>query len=102
MSKASGFLAIGIGLCIPPDLTRKKCESAAYGTKKKIIETIHAMHKKHLPLYAPYVMDNHIGILSRAASIRFLGQDPGCRRFNDETTHKKALQRQAKFTQCAE
>ena len=34
-NKGSGFSANGIRLCMPPDLTPKKCESAAYGTKKK-------------------------------------------------------------------
>src|SRR5262249_19027267 len=34
-SKAFGFSAIGIRLCMPPDLTQKKRESTAYGTKRK-------------------------------------------------------------------
>src|SRR5262249_22803910 len=38
--------------------------------KKKIIEKIRAMHKKQLPLYAKYVMDNH-GKLFQAALRQF-------------------------------
>jgi hypothetical protein len=34
--------------------------------EEKIIETIRAMHKKHLPLYAAYVMDNHGKLFSAA------------------------------------
>jgi hypothetical protein len=34
--------------------------------EKKIIETIRTMHKKHLPLYAAYVMDNHGKLFSAA------------------------------------
>ena len=38
--------------------------------EEKIIETIRAMHKKHIPLYAAYVMDNH-GKLFKAALRQF-------------------------------
>jgi hypothetical protein len=38
--------------------------------EEKIIETIRAMHKKHIPLYATYVMDNH-GKLFKAALRQF-------------------------------
>jgi hypothetical protein len=34
--------------------------------KEKIIETIRTMHKKHLPLYVAYVMDNHGKLFSAA------------------------------------
>ena len=34
--------------------------------EEKIIDTIRAMHKKHLPLYAAYVMDNHAKLFSAA------------------------------------
>jgi hypothetical protein len=38
--------------------------------EEKIIEKIHAMYKKHLPLSAAYVMDNH-GKLFKAALRQF-------------------------------
>ena len=34
--------------------------------EEKIIDTIRAMHKRHLPLYAAYVMDNHPKLFSAA------------------------------------
>jgi hypothetical protein len=34
--------------------------------EEKIIETIRTIHKKHLPLYAAYVMDNHGKLFSAA------------------------------------
>jgi hypothetical protein len=34
--------------------------------EEKIIDAIRAMHKKHLPLYAAYVMDNHHRLFSAA------------------------------------
>ena len=39
--------------------------------EEKIIDTIHSMHEKHLPLYAAYVMDNHGKLFS--ASLRQFG-----------------------------
>jgi hypothetical protein len=38
--------------------------------EEKIIDTVRAMHKKHLPLFAAYVMDNH-GNLFKAALRQF-------------------------------
>jgi hypothetical protein len=34
--------------------------------EEKIVEKIRAMHKKHVPLYAAYVMDNHAKLFSAA------------------------------------
>src|SRR4030095_975872 len=35
MSRVSGFSVIGIRLCVQRDLIRRKCESAAYGARRK-------------------------------------------------------------------
>jgi hypothetical protein len=73
MSKASGFSGSGIKLCVQRDLTRKKCESAGYGTKRKSSPQ-YALCKSGLPLYAAYVMDNHGKLFS--AAMRQFGSWP--------------------------
>src|SRR5262245_49359360 len=45
---------------------RKKCESAAYGTKRKSLRQYRTMHNNHLPLYAKYAMDKHGRLFSAA------------------------------------
>jgi hypothetical protein len=48
----------------------EKMRERSIWDEEKIIETIRAMHKKHLPLYAAHVMDNH-GKLFKAALRQF-------------------------------
>jgi hypothetical protein len=49
----------------------EKMRKLSLWDEEKIIETIRTMHKKHLPLYAAYVMDNHRKLFS--ASLRQFG-----------------------------
>jgi hypothetical protein len=53
MNKASGFSAIGIKLCMQQDLTRKKCDSAVYGTKRKSL-TQYALFTKGICRSTPH------------------------------------------------
>ena len=66
MGKASGFSVIGIRLCLRRDLIPKKWRKRSVWDEEKITKKIRAMHKKHLPLYAAYVMDNHGKLFSAA------------------------------------
>ena len=68
ISKISTHISMKQGVWIFGDWDKALC-AAGFDPEKmrersvwdeeKIIDTIHAMHKKHLPLYAAYVMDNH-------------------------------------------
>jgi len=49
----------------------EKMRKRSLWDEEKIIETIRAMHKKHLPLYAAYVIDNHGKLFS--ATLRQFG-----------------------------
>ena len=59
--------------------------------EEKIIDTIRAMHKRHLPLYAAYVMDNHGKLFS--AALRQFGSWANALVATgvQETAHKKAI-----------
>jgi hypothetical protein len=53
-----------------PDTMRER----SLWDEEKIIDTIRSMHKKHLPLYAAYAMDNHHKLFS--AALRQFGSWP--------------------------
>ena len=60
--------------------------------EEKITEKIGAMHQRHLPLYAKYVMDNHYKVFK--AALRQFASWPKALVAswrNQEATHKKAL-----------
>src|SRR5262245_6064296 len=70
MNKSSGSSVIGTMLCAQQDLTPEKMRERGLWEEETIIERIRAMQKKHLPLYAKYVMNNH-GKLFQAALRQF-------------------------------
>jgi hypothetical protein len=52
----------------------EKMRERGVWNEEKIIDTIRSMHKRHLPLYAAYVMDNHAKLFS--AALRHFGSWP--------------------------
>jgi hypothetical protein len=57
----------------------EKMRKRSIWDEEKIIETIRTMHKKHLPLYAAYVMDNPLSCSQRRYANSVLGLRPWLR-----------------------
>ena len=73
-------------------LNPEKMRKRSTWDEEKIIMKIHAMHKRHLPLYAKYAMDNH-GKLFKAALRQFGSWDNAvvATGVTKKAAHKKAL-----------